>query len=410
MSTKKTKTQPSWILPGLFTILMAIATTYCLLQYRSSVLIVGISTLLLLASAYWLFLSITRIIKSKEAPAPSVGEEQRERMNYEGMKLQGEELIRLVNMFGKGTYVNTKRTTERLDLLLEQSNQLQKANELLVQRLIEEQTRNAKFQVKYAQNDTGKLIAALNQQCNNLDAAIATCSAAIAQIRISAPAASAPVVTQTMDTQAITDSLNELSSELANINASIQELQQSLATAGIQAAVQPVMDEHDDTDLSDLLNALTATEVASEETDSDVSASIEEDVLSETNTPIEEDILNDSGVPMEEIILNETDTPITENTPNEPAAPIEEDILNEAGAPIEEDVLNEAGVPIEEDILNEAGAPIAEDILPEASATEAPAPETTSDAAAPDVSSLLSDDPNKQLSADEIAALFAALG
>lgn len=355
MSTKKTKTQPSWILPGLFTILMAIATTYCLLQYRSSVLIVGISTLLLLASAYWLFLSITRIIKSKEAPAPSVGEEQRERMNYEGMKLQGEELIRLVNMFGKGTYVNTKRTTERLDLLLEQSNQLQKANELLVQRLIEEQTRNAKFQVKYAQNDTGKLIAALNQQCNNLDAAIATCSAAIAQIRISAPAASAPVVTQTMDTQAITDSLNELSSELANINASIQELQQSLATAGIQAAVQPVMDEHDDTDLSDLLNALTATEVASEETGNDT-------------------------------------------------------FMDEIAAPIEEDVLNEAGVPIEEDILNEAGAPIAEDILPEASATEAPAPETTSDAAAPDVSSLLSDDPNKQLSADEIAALFAALG
>ncbi len=379
MSTKKTKTQPSWILPGLFTILMAIATTYCLLQYRSSVLIVGISTLLLLASAYWLFLSITRIIKSKEAPAPSVGEEQRERMNYEGMKLQGEELIRLVNMFGKGTYVNTKRTTERLDLLLEQSNQLQKANELLVQRLIEEQTRNAKFQVKYAQNDTGKLIAALNQQCNNLDAAIATCSAAIAQIRISAPAASAPVVTQTMDTQAITDSLNELSSELANINASIQELQQSLATAGIQAAVQPAMDEHDDTDLSDLLNALTATEVASEETGNDT-------------------FMDEIVAPVEENVLNETDTPITENTPNESATPIEEDVLNEAG------------VPIEEDILNEAGAPIAEDILPEASVTEAPAPETTSDTAAPDVSSLLSDDPNKQLSADEIAALFAALG
>ena len=104
-----------------------------------------------------------------------------------------------------------------------------------------------------------------------------------------------------MDTQAITDSLNELSSELANINASIQELQQSLATAGIQAAVQPVMDEHDDTDLSDLSNALTET-----------------------------------------------------------TSPIEEEALNEAGAP--------------------------------------------------DVSSLLSDDPNKQLSADEIAALFAALG
>lgn len=327
MSTKKkNKSQSSWILPGLFTILTSITTIYCLLQYRSSVPVVGISTLLLLASAYWLFLTITRIIKSKETPSPSVGEEQRERMNYEGMKLQGEELIRLVNMLGKGTYVNTKRTAERLELLLEQYAQLQKSNELLIQRLMDEQTKTAKFQVKYAQNDTGKLIAALNQQCDNLDASISTCSAAIARISIPATAAPAPVMTQTIDTQQITDSLNELSSELANINASIQDLRQSLASAGMQASVQP-----------------TVQPVAEEE-------EAEESLM---DTPVAEEVVNEEGVLIEE------------------------------------------------------------DILPETATAEAPDSEASAESATsatPDVSSLLSDDPNKQLSADEIAALFAALG
>ena len=331
MSTKKkNKSQSSWILPGLFTILTSITTIYCLLQYRSSVPVVGISTLLLLASAYWLFLTITRIIKSKETPSPSVGEEQRERMNYEGMKLQGEELIRLVNMLGKGTYVNTKRTAERLDLLLEQYAQLQKSNELLIHRLMDEQTKTAKFQVKYAQNDTGKLIAALNQQCDNLDASISTCSAAIARISIPATTAPAPVTTQTIDTQQITDSLNELSSELANINASIQDLRQSLASAGMQASLQP-----------------TVQPVAEEEA--------EESLM---DTPVAEEVVNEEGVPIEEDILPETAT---------------------------------------------AEAPDSE--VPD---SEASAESATS--ATPDVSSLLSDDPNKQLSADEIAALFAALG
>lgn len=326
MSTKKkNKSQSSWILPGLFTILTSITTIYCLLQYRSSVPVVGISTLLLLASAYWLFLTITRIIKSKETPSPSVGEEQRERMNYEGMKLQGEELIRLVNMLGKGTYVNTKRTAERLELLLEQYAQLQKSNELLIQRLLDEQTKVAKFQVKYAQNDTGKLIAALNQQCDNLDASISTCSAAIGRISIPVTAAPSPAMTQTIDTQQITDSLNELSSELANINASIQDLRQSLASAGMQASVQP-----------------TVQPVAEEEA--------------------------------------------------------EESLMD---------------TPVAEEVVNEEGAPIEEDILPETATAEAPDSEASTESAtsaSPDVSSLLSDDPNKQLSADEIAALFAALG
>lgn len=283
MNTKKKEKRSSFILPGLLTIFTAIATIYCLLQYRDSLLIIGISTFLLLAASYWLLLSITRFLKSREASASSVGEQQRERMNYEGMKLQGEELIRLINMLGKGTYVNTKRTAEQVTLLSGQYEQLLKTNERLIQKLIDEETKLAKFQVKYAQNDTGKLLSSIN--------------------RISNAPVAAPTSLPTADLREITSSIDSLSTDLADINASIQELRLALNDIRIPEA----------SSVSDIsrMDSVPAMPEPSEPADSTEA--------SETFT----------------------DT----------------------------------------------------------------APETT-----PDTSAIISDDPNKQLSADEIAALFAALG
>lgn len=283
MDTKKKEKQSSFILPGLLTILTAIAVVYCLLQYRDSLLIIGISTLLLLAASYWLFLSIVRFTKNREASAPSVGEQQRERMNYEGMKLQGEELIRLVNMLGKGTYVNTKRTAEQVTLLSEQYEQLIKTNERLIQKLIDEETKLAKFQVKYAQNDTGKLVSSINRIS---DTPVTT--------QASLPAA---------DLHEIASSIDSLSTDLADINASIQELRLAI---------------------------------------------------------------NDIHIPE---APSASDMPMADSIPD----------ISEVEAPT--------------DNINAPG-------ISEAAASE-PAPES---------SPIISDDPNKQLSADEIAALFASLG
>ena len=149
------KRNNSWIAAGLLTIAMFIATIYSILAYRESVLIIGIVSILLLASAFWLFSCISKMINSLQSQHSSLGEEQRERMNYEGMKLQGEELIRLMNSLGKGTYVNSKRTAEHLEELIVKYSEAQSANEQLVQMLIEEQTKTAKFQVKYQIADTG---------------------------------------------------------------------------------------------------------------------------------------------------------------------------------------------------------------------------------------------------------------
>ena len=79
------KKNNSWIAAGLLTIAMFIATIYSILAYRESVLIIGIVSILFLASAFWLFYSISKLINSLQTPHQSVGEEQRERMNYGGM-------------------------------------------------------------------------------------------------------------------------------------------------------------------------------------------------------------------------------------------------------------------------------------------------------------------------------------
>lgn len=324
------KKQTNWIAAALLTAAMFIATIYCILVYRDSVLIVGIASLLFLGSAFWLFLSIAGLITSSQPAKPSVGEEQRERMNYEGMKLQGEELIRLVNTLGKGTYINSKHSAERLDKLLAQYAKTQQANEQMLQTLIAEQTKAAKYQVKYNQSDTGKIIAALNSQCSRLNDSLSQCVTSIQNKSIQMPAP--------QDNSGISESLHALSLELERINSSIQALQLQL-----NAVPQPMP------------TAVTQIPAAEVQT-----------AIPEPQMPVTE---SQTAVP-------ELQMPVTE-------------------APVQAEELEES-------------APVSSPV-PEAS-TEAAAAILEEPESVIDTSSIISGDSNKQLSPDEIAALFAALG
>lgn len=358
------KTSKSWIAAGLLTIVATITTIYCLLEYRSSVLMVGISSLFLLASAFWLFLSLSKL--EKNIPTPSVGEEQRERMNYEGMKLQGEELIRLVNTLGKGTYVYSKRSSEHLEELLSQITQNQQANEALIQSLMQEQTKAAKFQVKYKQDDTSKVIATLTANFSQINENLDKCIQAIASRKPETSSAS---------NDSIATSLTDLSKELACINNSIQALQLQL-TASVQqpimyAPVQPQpMSAGIETSFETTPNMGTATSVQ------------------EPSNITEPENVDEVAVTEEAV----TEEPVIE----EPV--IEEPVVEE---PVVEEPVIEEPV-IEESVIEES---VIEEPTIEASIAEEPTAEEPTD-----ISSIISDDPNKQLSADEIAALFAALG
>lgn len=315
---KSNKPSNTWIAAGLLTIVTTITTIYCLLEYRNTVWILGLSSLLLLASAYWLFICISRDRKASAAmQEKSVGEEQRERMNYEGMKLQGEELIRLMNTIGKGTYVNTKHTSQSLNELSAELIHNQQTITELLQSLQQNQTKTAKFQVKYQQEDTSRLVHVLENMATSTTAAIANVT----------PVESATTGTidfSSLDMQGVIDSIQALSEQLDHINHSIQDLQLQVRTVVEQA-----------------------------------------EPFSEPNTNM--------TFPANEEITLETEVvpPTVEESP----------------------------------LATEIETPETEEVIPESEEIIEDTPAETAD-----VSSIISDDPNKQLSADEIAALFAALG
>ncbi|MBQ8147987.1 MAG: hypothetical protein IJ040_04260 [Lachnospiraceae bacterium] len=368
------KKSNTWIAAGLLTIVAAVTTIYCLLEFRSSVLAVGLSCLFLLGAALWLFLSIAKM--QKQEPTVSVGEEQRERMNYEGMKLQGEELIRLVNTLGKGTYVYSKRSAEHLEELLNQAMQNQQANEALIQTLIQEQTKAAKFQVKYNQDDTARLIGSLTENCNQINSNFEKCIETLA--------------TQSSDSNSmansnVTASLTDLSKELARINSSIQALQIQMTAVAHQPMVQQV--------------SPIATPVFTPEA-----------VATPNETAVE-------VTPVEEATTEEpiTEAPFTTDDTAAIAAEVAsffdsfESVAEEST--VVEETIKEEAAPVEEAApIFEVVTPMTETVVPEAEVAPIDEPAPAEEPAPVDISSMVSDDPNKQLSADEIAALFAALG
>lgn len=400
----KKKKNNTWIAAGLFTIATGIATIYSLLEYRESVLIMGITSLLLLLSAFWLFTSISRLLKKE--PEISVGQEQRERMNYEGMKLQGEELIRLMNTFGKGTYAYSKRSAENLQAILEFSIQTQTSNERLLNDLIQNQTKTAKFQVKYGQEDTAKLIQTFTEQCRQLNDNLMKCVDKIENQKLE-------ITSQQPDVN-VSSSLNDLSLELAHINTSIQALQLQLATASqpsvmyVQNPQAPVSAVQESASpLSSTADTVMTSELPDEEAPVDMEETFTEEDAADTEDAFHPDETISAEIPsVAEVPAEQEDTTLFEEVSNTVESIFAEEAAEpEAASNVIEFTASEQTVPMEE----------TEDIIESESASQLSEPEepaSIQEAALPEdpVITPPSDNPNKQLSADEIAALFASLG
>ncbi|MBQ8983809.1 MAG: hypothetical protein IJ079_09490 [Lachnospiraceae bacterium] len=444
------KSTKSWIIAGLLTLATFLATIYSIVAYHDSVMIVGIMCLLFLGSAFWLFLCINSMLEAHNSrDDKSVGEEQRERMNYEGMKLQGEEMLRLMNSLGKGTYISTKRSAEHLNALLEQYSESRTTTEKLLQTLIEEQTKAAKMQIKYNQNDTGKMIAALNEQCARMDTDFDRCINAIQTQTASG---------SSQNNEVVSESLHTLTVELAHINSSIQALQiqlnsmpqqpayayvppmpQMAAAPAPQPYMVPVTEEMPapQPEPEPIMEEAPAPQPEPEPIMEEAPAPQPEPepIVEEAPAPQPEPepIMEEAPAPQPE------PEPIMEETPA-PAAPANDmgmmdqamiDAMLAAAAP----VANEPTIPEPEPIVEEvkaseptpAPAAPANDMgmmdqamidamlaaasSPKANEPTVPEPEpVVEQAPAADTSALMSGDPNKQLSPDEIAALFAAMG
>ena len=379
------KKSNTWIAAALLTIAATISMIYCLLEFRHTLWILAISCIVLLLSAFWLFLCLSR--RQSRLHSKSIGEEQHERMNYEGMKLQGEELIRLVNTLGKGTYVYSKKTAEQLDALNKQIQSEVFIHQQLVNKLIKEETRIAKFQVKYGQEDTAKLIQALADNRNRLQTtlqdAVSVLPNPVANDSIPTDTASMDV---NIDMSEITACLHEITSELTHMNETIIELQQQVNNLSEMPIYHPTIGM-DTTEGN-------APEVNTPETDAMTSfitdTNTTEATAPEVNTPETDtlasfitDMDTAEGNTSEAAVTDSLDSFFTDRNPTE--APVAEE------QPETIDLGEEIEIP-------------ATDTTPEEFIEPASEPETVTIEVPKD------DNPNRQLSPEEIAALFASLG
>lgn len=379
------KKSTTWIAAALLTIAATISMIYCLLEFRHTLWILAISCIVLLLSAFWLFLCLSR--RQSRLHSKSIGEEQHERMNYEGMKLQGEELIRLVNTLGKGTYVYSKKTAEQLDALNKQIQSEVFIHQQLVNKLIKEETRIAKFQVKYGQEDTAKLIQALADNRNRLQT---TLQDAVSVLPNPMANDSIPTDTASMDVNIdmseITACLHEITSELAHMNETIIELQQQVNNL----SEMPIY--HQSVSMNS--TEMNAPEANTPETDAMAS------FIADTNT-------TEAIAP--EMNTAETDTLasfITDMDTTEATAP--EAAVTDSLDSFFTDMNNtEVAIAEEQPETIDLGEEIeipATDTTPEEFIEPASEPETVTIEVPKD------DNPNRQLSPEEIAALFASLG
>jgi hypothetical protein len=224
----------------------------------------------------------------------------------------------------------------------------------------------------------------MNDQCSRLNNSLTQCISAIQNKSINIP--------ESQDNSQISESLHALSLELAHINSSIQTLQLQINTvsqpvAYASAAPQPVVTSP--IPMDDI--AIPEVKPIAEPTPVQESTSVPE--------PEPEPVQELTSVPEPEPEPVQELTSVPEPEPVQEMASAPEPVAASAGNGMLDQSAIDAlltGVDTEPDTVEEAPAPISE---PE------PAPEPVAD-----VSSIVSDDPNKQLSPDEIAALFAALG
>lgn len=404
------KKSNTWIAAALLTIAATISMIYCLLEFRHTLWILAISCIVLLLSAFWLFLCLSR--RQSRLHSKSIGEEQHERMNYEGMKLQGEELIRLVNTLGKGTYVYSKKTAEQLDALNKQIQSEVFIHQQLVNKLIKEETRIAKFQVKYGQEDTAKLIQALADNRNRLQT---TLQDAVSSLPNPVANDSVPTDTASMDVNIdmseITACLHEITSELTHMNETIIELQQQVNNLSEMPIYHQSVSMNSTEMNAPEANTPKTDAMASFITDMDTT----EATAPEANTTETDAMasfitdMNTTEATAPEVNTAETDTLASFITDMDTA----EGNTSEAAVTDSFDSfftdMNPTEVPIAEeqpetiDLGEEIEIP-ATDTTPEEFIEPASEPETVTIEVPKD------DNPNRQLSPEEIAALFASLG
>ena len=292
---------------------------------------------------------------------------------------------------GKATYLYTRQAAEKVSTLENNYAESQAALYKNLSTITNTQNKATKLMIKYDLNNTTKLISTIKDMRNHLSETMVQGFDQIQPNNDDVVAVLNDIVSYLKSqpqqlNQGLSIQLNNVAHELQNISTSIQQVQIPAGTPQVQTMADP---------------AYADTEQAKDiPTDNMIPEDIAEDI---PEAAVSEDISTIDTLATAETAS--TEKPVIESVPEEPVAesipeePVAESIPEE---PVAESVPEE---PVAESVPEE---PVAESIPEEPVAESIPEEAVTNTTESPDNLGIEGKSSNDMLSADEIAALFAA--
>ena len=382
------------------TLTAGIALVYILIAYPKLIFAVAGVSVIFLICAYMLTQNIVAFVNMRNK---SLNVQIKSGMDDLSNQIEG--MSSAQAQLGKATYLYTRQAAENVASLKGNYADSQEALFKNLSVLANAQNKSTKLLIKYDQNNTTKLISTLKdvrnhltetmsqgfdqmQQPNNAD--VVAMLESIVEYLKSQPA--------NMD-QSLGMQINNVAHELQNISSNIARVQ----SAPMQGAMPGMMPSQGMNMAQPMYQEMPAGQPQDTYT---------------APTPAPEPMFEAPA--MEEAIEPVNETPIMEDMVSEPVSePAMEaaamDAVMEEAPAVEELIAEEPPVEsvMEEPIpVEPIPEPVAEVPTPVETVAEAPAPvETVAETPAPEPVKVepVSDDPNKQLSPDEIANLFASV-
>ena len=383
------------------TLTAGIALIYVLIAYPRLIFAVFGTSVIFLICAYILTQNIIAFINIKNK---SLNVQIKSGMDDISSQIEG--MSSSQAQLGKATYLYTRQTAENVATLCGNYTESQEVLHKNLSVLANAQNKSTKLLIKYDQNNTTKLISTLKDIKNHLNETVSQGFEQIPQTNNDDVIAMLQSIVDYLKSQpanmdqSLSMQINNVAHELQNISMNIAKVQ-SVPMQPVmpmqQMSMQPIYQAAPAPQATAGVNDTVDTPAASE-----VSETAATRAVMETPEPVNAQSEVEIPEPVDVQAEVESPEPMDSQAETETAT-LTEDIHEELSTDDIDAMLNEtAEFTPTFTVVGKSDEEVNEDSSePEAEPEPAPAPEPVE--VAP-----VSDDPNKQLSPDEIAALFAA--
>ena len=377
----------------LATLTTGIALVYTFIMFHRIVFAVIGAGILFLITAYILTQNIIAYITMRNKSMNVQIKNYIDDISHQLETMNGEQ-----SRLGKATYLYTRQAAEKVSNLENNYTESQAALYKNLSTITNTQNKATKLMIKYDLNNTTKLISTIKDMRNHLSETMVQGFDQIQPNNDDVVAVLNDIVSYLKSqpqqvNQGLSIQLNNVAHELQNISTSIQQVQVPANTVPTQASVNPTNYSAPSYTTADVVNTETVPTAATFD---------QEPVPEATNVITEEAVMPETIMTEEAVPTQETaSTDITENvTDTIPSVDtIEETITPDISA---------ADIPATENTSEASANTVTDDTVAEP--TEAAVAENPADdiPASDNISGIEGKSSNDMLSADEIAALFAA--